>query len=191
MPRDTRNLLAAIGCLALLIGAIKPAAAATVSYDVVFTGSGFSLSSGSGTPATSAVGEFHVTLDPAVSSGGTSGISLTFLNNIGLGSALEYNYDAAADELVVGGSAGGIGTLSGLDFGLGIAGFTSGSPGIFALLYSTISPDAQFSAGSATVFVTQIAQVAATPIPAALPLFISALGGLGFVGWRRSKARAA
>jgi len=33
--------------------------------------------------------------------------------------------------------------------------------------------------------------VAATPIPAALPLLVSALGGLGFVGWRRKKAVAA
>jgi len=29
--------------------------------------------------------------------------------------------------------------------------------------------------------------IAATPIPAALPLFVSALGGLGFIGWRRGK----
>lgn len=34
------------------------------------------------------------------------------------------------------------------------------------------------------------APVAATPIPAALPLFTSALGGLGLFGWRRKKARA-
>jgi hypothetical protein len=33
--------------------------------------------------------------------------------------------------------------------------------------------------------------VAATPIPAALPLLVSALGGLGFVGWRRRKQHAA
>lgn len=30
--------------------------------------------------------------------------------------------------------------------------------------------------------------LAATPIPATLPLFVSALGGLGFVTWRRRKA---
>jgi hypothetical protein len=29
--------------------------------------------------------------------------------------------------------------------------------------------------------------IASTPIPAALPLFASALGGLGFLGWRRRK----
>ncbi|GAB2176014.1 hypothetical protein [Dongia sp. agr-C8] len=33
--------------------------------------------------------------------------------------------------------------------------------------------------------------VATTPIPAALPLLISALGGLGFVGWRRRSAETA
>lgn len=33
--------------------------------------------------------------------------------------------------------------------------------------------------------------VAATPIPAALPLFAAALGGLGFFGWRRKKASTA
>jgi hypothetical protein len=32
--------------------------------------------------------------------------------------------------------------------------------------------------------------VATTPIPAALPLLASALGGLGFVGWRRRQAAA-
>jgi hypothetical protein len=32
--------------------------------------------------------------------------------------------------------------------------------------------------------------VSATPIPATLPLFISALGGLGFVGWRHRKMAA-
>jgi len=30
--------------------------------------------------------------------------------------------------------------------------------------------------------------VAATPIPAALPLFLTALGGVGFLGWRRRRA---
>jgi hypothetical protein len=36
-----------------------------------------------------------------------------------------------------------------------------------------------------------LSAVATTPIPAALPLFASALGGLGFLGWRRKKAMAA
>jgi len=35
------------------------------------------------------------------------------------------------------------------------------------------------------------APVATTPIPAALPLFLSALGGLGFFGWRRRPGKPA
>jgi hypothetical protein len=38
--------------------------------------------------------------------------------------------------------------------------------------------------------VLTVAAVAMTPIPGALPLFASALGGLGFVGWRRKRATA-
>jgi|APAra7269096979_1048534.scaffolds.fasta_scaffold11382_5 hypothetical protein len=42
--------------------------------------------------------------------------------------------------------------------------------------------------GAAAFFSTQI--VATTPIPAALPLFASALGGLGFLAHRRRRAQA-
>jgi hypothetical protein len=43
--------------------------------------------------------------------------------------------------------------------------------------------------GDGTTFVVDNLrlEVAQTPIPAALPLFASALGGLGFVGWRRKR----
>ncbi|HVY98409.1 MAG TPA: hypothetical protein VHA35_02830 [Dongiaceae bacterium] len=44
----------------------------------------------------------------------------------------------------------------------------------------------QISAG-----VGNSAPVSATPLPAALPLFTSALGGLGLLGWRRRKRAAA
>jgi hypothetical protein len=36
-----------------------------------------------------------------------------------------------------------------------------------------------------------VSNLAATPIPATLPLLVSALGGLGFVGWRRKQNAAA
>jgi hypothetical protein len=38
--------------------------------------------------------------------------------------------------------------------------------------------------------ITIASPVSQTPIPAALPLFASALGGLGFVGWRRKRSEA-
>jgi hypothetical protein len=45
------------------------------------------------------------------------------------------------------------------------------------------------ASGLADQLVVRVAAV--TPIPAALPLFASALGGLGFIGWRRNKSHAA
>jgi len=39
--------------------------------------------------------------------------------------------------------------------------------------------------------VSAIAPIATTPLPASLPLLISALGGLGLVGWKRRNAEAA
>jgi hypothetical protein len=61
------------------------------------------------------------------------------------------------------------------------------SPGIFAITFDNhASPVPGPYVGTLTV-----ATIAATPIPAALPLFASALGGIGFVGWRRRKNAAA
>jgi hypothetical protein len=59
------------------------------------------------------------------------------------------------------------------------------SPGVFAFVFDNLG--ARPYAATLTV----AAVVAATPIPAALPLLASALGGLGFVGWRRRKTTAA
>jgi len=42
-----------------------------------------------------------------------------------------------------------------------------------------------------TITSVSVAPVAATPVPATLSLFASALGGLGVVGWRRRKHQAA
>ena len=42
-----------------------------------------------------------------------------------------------------------------------------------------------------TLTVASTPPVATTPLPAALPLLVSALGGLGFAGWRRREAAAA
>jgi hypothetical protein len=49
--------------------------------------------------------------------------------------------------------------------------------------------DAGYS-GHATQFAVDDLRIAVTPIPAALPLFATALAGLGFIGWRRKRASA-
>jgi len=74
-------------------------------------------------------------------------------------------------------------SLAGLpDTPTGIMALLAGSPvsarGIFRLIdFGAVTFDIAFTP-------------ATTPIPATLPLFMSALGGLGFVGWRRRAARA-
>jgi hypothetical protein len=45
--------------------------------------------------------------------------------------------------------------------------------------------------GTRTIVAGTFNAVAATPIPAALPLLITALGGMGFIGWRRKRQAAA
>ena len=49
-----------------------------------------------------------------------------------------------------------------------------------------IGPTGQGITGSTSLEVDALA----TPLPAALPLFASALGGLGLLGWRRKKTRS-
>ena len=55
---------------------------------------------------------------------------------------------------------------------------------VYHQYFSGGAPTPPYLAGAGNVLVT------ATPIPAALPLFVSALGGLGYLGWRRRKAAA-
>jgi hypothetical protein len=43
--------------------------------------------------------------------------------------------------------------------------------------------------GDFSIGTNQIASVATTPIPATLPLLVSAIGGLGLLGWRRRGAQ--
>ncbi|GAB2177397.1 hypothetical protein [Dongia sp. agr-C8] len=59
---------------------------------------------------------------------------------------------------------------------------------LFGLLPGNINSGHMLTGISGTIAATA---VAATPIPAALPLFASALGLFGFVGWRRKTAAPA
>jgi hypothetical protein len=73
-----------------------------------------------------------------------------------------------------------------------LAGLPNSPSGLIALLAGT-SPHALgiFSVpGFGSVQFNIADAVATTPIPAALPLLASALGGLGFAAWRRRKANA-
>nr|ACF98020.1 putative RTX toxin [uncultured bacterium 878] len=73
------------------------------------------------------------------------------------------------------------------DFSIGLV---FASPGLFSLDLTPGSYTLALTGGrgpySGTLAFAQAA-VATTPVPAALPLFASALGGLGFAAWRRKK----
>jgi hypothetical protein len=54
-------------------------------------------------------------------------------------------------------------------------------PGLFVFVKNVLTGDPA----------RETLRISGTPIPAALPLFASALGGLGFIGWRRKTATPA
>jgi len=60
------------------------------------------------------------------------------------------------------------------------------APGVFSFDYDYLTPSNTVAVP--TTLTITAANVATTPIPAALPLFISALAGMGFFGWRRRNA---
>jgi hypothetical protein len=98
-------------------------------------------------------------------------------------------YDTAISPFVINGSStdgflAKITDLSGnvLDY-LGIAG--GGDPVVCS---SSCAQDASNGLGG-TFYVGQFTEV--TPLPAALPLFVSGLGAMGLVGWRRRRKQQA
>jgi hypothetical protein len=87
------------------------------------------------------------------------------------------------------------GHLLTLYFGIGQNGTDVDGPGAFSYFQDALNPiwnDDEFRKISAVLppDLTNTSIAAATPIPAALPLFSSALGGLGFIAWRRRKSAA-
>jgi hypothetical protein len=191
-----RTILLALASFMLLTGVARTASAATVAtYDVIFAASGFDPWF---SPPVSRIvqGHFTISLKLGEDQSGTSGLTFDFLD-VPLDSPA-FSYQNTNSVLTIGGLAGG---LDDIDFGtrdisLKIAGFTSGTPTMTRFWYVDIFDSQQ--ATLMTVHVTPLsisitpdAPAAVTPIPPALPLLVSALGGLGFVGWRRRKSPAA
>jgi len=64
---------------------------------------------------------------------------------------------------------------------------SDGTPGLFS--YATSSTSGFFVSGGSLRF--EFTPLAATPLPAALPLFASGIGALSLFGWRRKRKNAA
>jgi len=197
-----RNLL--LGALFLAFGA-GTASATTLHFDVSFFGSNFTGSPG-GSPNPAIVhGTFSVNLDPTQDyTDQTSGITASSIN-LAVDSALAFSYNHTTDEFTIGGSANGASIVNFSpatnDFWLFIHHFSALFPNseMFQLGY------AQTADGNNQFFTPQLAGhpldnpngfafvsstgpvVAATPLPAGLPLFLTALAGLGVVVVARKK----
>lgn len=169
-----RNLFLALGCAILLAATMKPAAAATITYEVTFSAGDFvDYVHGTPPPFSLLLGQLQVDITPGVSSFGTT--TWDFFLPLGAYVPTSYTYTAADDSFQVAGSLAS----------LYIKNFTT-SPSFFTYLY--LAGGESYTSFNGLVHVSSTAAV--TPIPAALPLFAAALSGLGFAAWRRRKAGA-
>jgi hypothetical protein len=101
----------------------------------------------------------------------------TALFTVGVGVLVPININLRVDGVATLGATGSADFLNSLDFPL---------TNIFNL------PDG-FTVNDPDMFIANndfLVPTSATPLPAALPLFASGLGGLGFIGWRRKKKAA-
>jgi hypothetical protein len=170
-----RNVLMALACALMLIAAMKPASAATISYDVIFSAGSFnSVPPGTTPPHPLVMGQFNVALDPGTNSGGP--LAFDFMLPIVFDVPMNYQYTALTDTLLL---------FNFSNTQLYIQNFTT-NPLFQLFIYE--SGGTTFNTQTGLVHVTA---TATTPIPAALPLFAAALGGLGIAAWRRRRGTAA
>jgi hypothetical protein len=205
-----RNLL--LPALFLAFGA-GGASATTIQYHVAFGAGNFTVDPNPGgvTPPLLVSGSFDIDLDIGTSpTDQTAGIHNTTIGaeNFALGTypfvvdtPWAYSYDKTTDILVVGGSANGAGVIqfdpAENDFYLQIHDFSSANPLMWQLGFAQIAtPGTNFftptggDLANGFVQVTALGPVvAAAPLPAGLPLFLTAIAGLGLVfGLRKTIA---
>jgi hypothetical protein len=100
---------------------------------------------------------------------------------------LSFTYSASLDRLIIADDGVMTGNID--DQYLWIDNFSTGGT-FFRFLYSQAGDPNVYLSLNGAVHISA-SPAAVTPVPAALPLFISALGGLGYFGWRRNRGRAA
>jgi len=196
-----------IAVSAAMLVATLPARAATVSDYVTFSATSFSGGAppsytGGTAPVDPVTGAFTITFDPTQTyTDSTTGITLNSLN-ISLDSALSFTYSPnpytaggfpfPGGALIVGGNSAGACCITlpstDPDFYLQILSFTT-TPTYNQLGYLTA--DGNFFYGTISDGSVTVTPVAATPLPAAFPLFGTGLGAMGLLGWRRKRKNAA
>ena len=132
-----------------------------------------------GTIAANAADEFNLfngtyTDGTALQQDNVNTLASTFPSTVTLAITLngvDPSIDLAADlDLYVTENSQGVGNSFNANFGDGVTFTINAPPGVIVTSDSGVFPD-----------------TAATPLPAALPLFATGLGGLGLLGWRRKR----
>lgn len=184
-----RNWLLAIAAVTLMPSV--NANASTITSTIDFIAHGFPDHGAGPKPANSVSGSFTVTYDPHQSYVNATGPSIKVNNlSIPFDSPVGFNYTPGG-TMTIGAGTNDVGSVQAghNDFLLALTDLSEASYGLASFSFSQISPVAVFSANSVAAVVTS--SVAATPIPASLPLFVSALGGFGLWGYRRQQRRLA
>ena len=173
--------------------------ASTMTYDISFTSGSFNAApfiGPAGTPPASVSGDFTLTIDTSqVYNNQTSGITLNSLGvtaSEGLAFSYPLTYGPYSDILVIGGSSPTAGTVSAgtNNFYLQIEDFST-TPTFLQFGYTVANPaEDYFYTNQLNGSVTVTPVVSSTPLPAALPLFATGLGAMGFFGWRRKRKAA-
>ncbi len=177
--------------VAVLLAVTVPARAALVTDTFEFTASNFDSNNPAIFPAIDPLkGSFTLTFNPTVPSSGitTTGLTLNSLNIANLAYPTAYEYSFGGAGLVIGSWTGSVlGDIAGHNsFYLEIAGIDVGNPTFFAAFYS-IDGLTNTYFGTNTGTLDLVSQTSTVPLPAALPLFGTALAGLGGVGWLRRR----
>jgi hypothetical protein len=198
----------------LALGA-GPASATTVGYHVAFGAGNFTVdpNPGGDTPPLLVIGSFDVDLDIGTSpTNQTTGLHNTSIGAIKFDSSnypfvvdtpWAFDYDSAADILIVGGSSNGADSIhfgspgTENDFYLQIHNFSTANPLMWQLGFSqSATPGANFFSPTGGALANGFAQVTnlgpvATPLPAGLPLLLTALAGIGLLAMGRKSAASA
>lgn len=165
-------------CFVIVTG-VTSASAAVVEYGIAWSGNGgYSLS-----------GTFsfdNATAGPTVEAGELVSFEIEGFDGGGsLGTFSfppapeNFNFDVAAGEFIVGGALIG---PAGQSWNIGGPGIGFASDTFAQCLYL----DGTCLTGS--IIAVSEAALVATPLPAALPLFLSVLAGMGLLRWRRRRA---
>jgi len=181
-------LLAAVG----VSGAASAVQASTITETVDFVASNFTSYLGSVAPFSSVTGSITFTLDPTLAyQDETAGITVNHID-VAYSGAPKFTYDPLSKFLNLGADIqanGAQGSIPDFQLSLFILDPQYWS-GAFTYTMNYPNNDIYNTYDIAFAFNPPLA-TATTPIPAALPLFASALGGLGIFGWKRRKNAAA